>query len=418
VTPPRGNGDARARPEIACVWPGVSVGTVIGVNGIDWLIVVIASLFAVWGYMQGIIVGGLSLGGFALGAVLGARIGPLVLSHGSHSPYAPLFGLLGALLIGGLLATLLEGLGMRVRFALRIPGLRVIDGALGAVLTACIGLGIAWIVGAVTLHAVTSPALRRDIEHSVILRDLDKALPPSGAILHALSHFDPLPSLNGPSAEVPKPTKAIESAPGVRAAFPSVVRVLGTACGLGIEGTGWVAAPGLVVTNAHVVAGEADTTVQVGGNGPGLPARVIVFDPHDDVAVLYVPGLSARPLTLAAHARSGTAAAILGYPEDGPFDVEAGRIGTTQTVTTEDAYGNGPVSRSITALRGRVRPGNSGGPLVDSAGQVVATAFAQVTNPARGTGPGGFAVPNALIRAQLAKARSTRRAVSTQGCAE
>jgi S1-C subfamily serine protease len=391
---------------------------VVGVNGIDWLIVAFAAMFAVWGYMQGIIVGGLSLAGFALGAVIGARIGPLVLPQSSHSVYAPLFGLLGALLLGGLLATLLEGLGVRVRLALRFPGLRTLDGLLGAALTACIGLGIAWIVGAVTLQAVSSAALRRDLQHSVILRDLDEALPPSGPILNALSHFDPLPSLNGPSAQVRRPTKAILAAPGVRAAYQSVVRVLGTACGLGIEGSGWVAAPNLVVTNAHVVAGEGDTTVEVGGNGPALPARVILFDPTDDVAVLYVPGLQARPLAFAPSARSGTAAAVLGYPEDGPFDVEPARIGQTDTVSTENAYGNGPVLRSITALRGRVRPGNSGGPLIDASGRVLATVFAQVTNPAPGTGPGGFAVPDAIVRRELVKAESARRAVSTQGCAE
>ena len=158
--------------------------------------------------------------------------------------------------------------------------------------------------------------------------------------------------------------------------------------------------------------------MEVGGNPPGLPVRVIAFNAHDDIAILYVPGLSLRSLKLAANPRSGTAAAILGYPEDGPFDVQPGRIAQTQTVSTENAYGNGPVLRSITALRGLVRPGNSGGPLVDAAGQVVATAFAQVTNPSRGAGPGGFAVPNALIRAELAKARSVRHSVSTEGCAE
>jgi S1-C subfamily serine protease len=387
------------------------------VNWVDWLIVVIAALFAVWGYMQGIIVGGLSLAGFALGAVIGARIAPLVLSGGSHSVYAPLFGLVGAVLVGGLLASVLEGLGMRVRFALRVPGLRTIDGLLGAALTACIGLGIVWIVGAVTLSAATSPGLKRALERSVILRDLDKTLPPSGAILNALSRYDPLPSLNGPSAEVRRPTKGILSAPRVQAAIPSVVRVLGTACGLGIEGSGWVAAPGLVVTDAHVVAGESDTGVQVGGKGSPLPAQVILFDSTNDVAVLRVRGLSERPLPVAGAPSSGTSAAILGYPQDGPFDAEAGRIGITKPVLTDNAYGNGPVLRSITALRGLVRPGNSGGPLVDSRGRVVAMALAQITNPARGTGPGGFAVPTAVIRSELGKARSARGPVSTDGCA-
>lgn len=386
-------------------------------NWVDWLIVAIAALFAVWGYMHGIIVGGLSLGGFALGAVIGARAAPLVLSGGSHSIYAPLLGLVGALLVGALLASLLEGFGLRVRFALRLPGLRTIDGLLGAALTACIGLGLVWILGAVTLSAATSPKLREDLEHSAILRDLDETLPPSGAILNALSHYDPLPSLSGPSADVPPPSKGIVSAPGVRADFPSVVRVLGTACGLGIEGSGWVPAPDLVVTNAHVVAGESDTSVEVGGHGPALPAQVILFDPTNDVAVLRVQGLSEPPLSFAAAPRSGASVAILGYPEDGPFDVQPGRVGVTKPVLTDNAYGNGPVLREITALRGLVRPGNSGGPLVDSAGKVMAMAFAQITNPVPGTGPGGFAVPITVIRSELAKARSSAGPVSTEGCA-
>jgi S1-C subfamily serine protease len=387
------------------------------VNWVDWVIVAIAVLFAMWGYMQGIIVGGLALGGFVLGAVIGARIAPLVLSGGSHSVYAPIFGLAGALLVGALLASLLEGLGMRVRLALRFPGLRTIDGLLGAALTACLGLGLVWIVGAVTVATVTSAPLRKDLEHSVILRDLDKALPPSGGILEALSRVDPLPSLSGPSADVPAPSKGIVSAAGVRADFGSVVRVLGTACGLGIEGSGWVVAPGLVVTNAHVVAGENDTTIQVGGQGPPLAAEVIFFDSTNDVAVLRVRGLSERPLAFAPAAELGKAVAILGYPEDGPFNVQPGRIGITKLTLTQNAYGNGPVLRDITSLRGLVRPGNSGGPLVDSAGRVMAMAFAQITNSAPGTGPGGFAIPITVIRSELAKARSSRGPVSTQGCA-
>ncbi|MDQ6775676.1 MAG: MarP family serine protease [Actinomycetota bacterium] len=386
-------------------------------NWVDWLIVAIAALFAFWGYMQGIIVGGLSLAGFALGAVVGARVAPVVLPGGSHSSYAPLLGLVGALLVGALLASLLEGLGARVRLALPFPGLRTIDGLLGAVLTACIGLGIVWIVGAATLTTVTSPGLKQALQRSVILHDLDKTLPPSGAILNAVARFDPLPSISGPSAEVSPPVKGIVSAPGVQAAIPSVVRVLGTACGLGIEGSGWVAAPDLVVTNAHVVAGETDTGVQILGHGTPLPAQVIRYDPNNDVAVLRVRGLSERPLPVAGSPNSGTSAAILGYPNDGPFNAQPGRIGITKPVLTENAYGNGPILRDLTALRGLVRPGNSGGPMVDSHGWVVAMAFAQITNPAPGTGPGGFAVPASVIRSELGKARSVQGSVSTDGCA-
>ena len=211
------------------------------------------------------------------------------------------------------------------------------------------------------------------------------------------------------------PTRGILATRGVKAAGQSVVKVLGTACGLGIEGSGWVAAPGIVVTNAHVVAGETDTTVEVGGNPPGDDADVIDFDPHDDIAILRVPGLQQPALKLSRNTRPGTAAGILGYPLDGPFDVEPGRIGQTETVSTEDAYGNGPVTRSITALRGKVRPGNSGGPMIDRAGQVVATVFAAITGSSGGQG--GFAVPNALVAAQLAKSASLTHAVSTQPCA-
>lgn len=210
------------------------------------------------------------------------------------------------------------------------------------------------------------------------------------------------------------PNRRILASHSVRSARGSVVRVFGTACGLGIEGSGWVAAPGVVVTNAHVVAGESDTEVQVGGVGTGLPVRVIAFDPSDDIALLRVAGLRQRPLTLAGNPTSGTAAAILGYPLDGPFDAEPGRVGQTSVDSTQNAYGQGPVQRSITPLRGLVRPGNSGGPMVDARGQVVATVFAALTGTSR---QGGFAVPNAIVRQQLATAADGTNPVATGHCA-
>jgi S1-C subfamily serine protease len=385
------------------------------VTKVDWLIVAFTALLAIYGYLQGFIVGALSLAGFALGAFIGTRLGPLLLPTGSRSQYAPLFGLLGALLAGAVLASGFEGIGARARMFLRLPGLRALDGVLGAVLTASVALGIAWIVGAVVLQSAGSTVLRRDIQRSAILQGLNGLLPPSGPILHALARFDPLPSVHGPEANVPAPPGSIVSAPAVRAAGGSVVKVLGTACGLGIEGSGWTAGPGLIVTNAHVVAGELHTTVEVGGDPPDLDADVIDFDPHDDIAILRAEGLHVPVLKLAADPKAGTPAAILGYPLDGGFDAEPGRIGQTEIVSTEDAYGNGPVLRSITALRGRVRPGNSGGPMVDAAGEVVATVFAAITGPS--SGRGGFAVPNALVRKQLALAASRSQPVSTESCA-
>jgi S1-C subfamily serine protease len=384
-------------------------------TAVDWIIVAFTALLAFYGYVQGFIVGALSLLGFAAGAFIGTRLGPLLLSGGSHSQYAPLFGLLGALLAGGVLASGLEGVGLRARRVLRLPGLRTIDGLLGAVLTGAVGLGVAWIVGAVAVQSTGSPQLRSDIQRSRILRELDSILPPSGPILNALARFDPLPAVRGPEANVPPPAKGILATPGVRDAEPSVVRVLGTACGLGIEGSGWIAASNLIVTNAHVVAGESDTVVEVGGNPPQVPAEVIDFDPHDDVAVLLVrDNLGERPLQLAPHAPPGTSVGILGYPLDGPFGAEPGRVGDTQTVSTEDAYGNGPVERTITSLRGLVRPGNSGGPLVNSSGQVLATVFAAITGVAE---RGGFAIPNSIVRKQLALAEARGHPVSTGQCA-
>jgi S1-C subfamily serine protease len=192
----------------------------------------------------------------------------------------------------------------------------------------------------------------------------------------------------------------------------SVVRILGTACGVGVEGSGWIAAPGLVVTNAHVVAGESDTSVQVGGTGAHLTARAVAFEPRDDIAVLRVPALAEPALPVRADPRPGTSAAILGYPENGPYDVEPGRIGEARTVISQDAYGNGPVRRLVLPLRGRVRSGNSGGPMVDEGGGVVGTVFAATTSPGS---RGGFAVPNSVVRRALGSA-SQGRAASTGPC--
>lgn len=380
---------------------------------LDWIIVAFAALLAGFGFRRGFIVGVLSFAGFAVGAFLGTRLGPLLLPRGSASPYAPAFGLIGALLAGAILATGLEGLGFRLRRTLIVPGIGLFDGLLGAVLGAALGLGIVWIAAAVAAQTSGDRQLRADIQRSAILRELNELLPPSGPILDALSRLDPLPQLAGPSPDVAAPLPRIGRAPGVRAASRSVVRVLGTACGLAIEGSGWVARPGEVVTVAHVVAGEHDTTVEVGGHPPALPAEAIAFDPTDDIAILRVPDLGDMPsLGLVDEPGAGRAGAILGYPENGPYDVEPGRIGRTRTVLTDDAYGQGPVSRLLTPLRGRVRSGNSGGPLVDVDGGVLTTVFAGTVGGGRA---GGYGVANATVARLLAADGSAT--VDTGPCA-
>jgi S1-C subfamily serine protease len=365
------------------------------VTALDWIIVALTLTTAAAGYFQGFVVGAATLAGFAAGLFVGARLGQAVVSAGSQSPYAPLFGLAGALIGGMLFGSALEALGYGLRRRITGPSLGMVDGLAGSVL----------------LQAPQAHGLRDDIQRSTILRALNGALPPSGPILNALARFDPFPRIDGPPVDLPAPRAAIARDRDVRLAARGVVKIQGTACGLGIEGSGWVARDGLVVTNAHVVAGQEDTTVQLGGAGPSLAADAVVFDPRDDIAILRVEGLSGRVLPLVADPRSGASGAILGFPQNGPYDVRAGRLGSTRAVITQDAYGRGPVQRSIVTLRGTVRPGNSGGPMVDARGRVVATVFAA----ARSGTPGGYGVPNSVVRRDLDRVADS--SVSTGPCA-
>jgi hypothetical protein len=389
-------------PPLRCLGP---------VTPLDWIIVGFTVLMALWGYGQGLIVGALSLVGFAAGALLGSRLGPELLEEGSRSPYAPLTALMGALLVGGLLASVLELLGFHLRRRLG-ERLGLLDGVGGAALLACLGLGLAWIGGAVALQTPGATELREPIQRSAILQELNQRLPPSGPVLQALARFDPFPRIAGPDPNVRPPDSAIARDRDVARAGRSVVRVLGTACGLGVQGSGWVSGNGVVVTNAHVVAGQDDTSVQLGGEGNRLDADAVWFDPRNDLALLRVPELSGTPaLRLRSEAPEGTSAAILGFPENGPYDVRPGRLGRTATVVTQDAYGRGPVQRSITSLRGRVRSGNSGGPVVDGAGRVVTTVFAASVSDG---GRSGFGVPDSIVRGALGQAEGL---VDTGPCA-
>jgi S1-C subfamily serine protease len=366
---------------------------------LDWGIVAFAAAMGIWGYRQGLIVGALTLAGFLGGAFAGSRLGPLLLSDGSESPYAPLFAALGALLVGAVVAVTLESiaLGLRERLV-RGRALHALDGVGGAALIVAVALGLAWVFGAAALHTPGTAELRADVQRSLILRNLNDLLPPSGPVLNALSRVDPAPSFAGPTVPGAKPDAAIVEDPDVCAASSSVVRVLGTACGLGVEGSGWVAAPDLVVTNAHVVAGQDDTTVTTEA-GASLQATPVHYDPANDLAILRIDAPVAA-LEIAPDPRRGTNGALLGYPENGPYSATAARLGDIRTVLSEDSYGRGPFPRQIAFLRGTIRSGNSGGPVVDSRGRVVATVFAATTSaPA-----GGYAIPDEIVREALADA--------------
>jgi S1-C subfamily serine protease len=358
------------------------------VTVLDWAIVAFTLALGLWGYRQGLIVGALTLAGFGVGAFLGSRLGPVFLSRGSDSPYAPLCGAIGALLVGAAVAVMLEGLALALRRrVVRRRVLHLADGAGGAVLIGAVALGLAWIFGAVALQAPGTTQLRADVQNSVILGELNHVLPPSGGVLNALDRVDPAPAISGPATPTERPSPDIAANKNVIAAGGSVVRVLSTACGLGIEGSGWVVQPNLIVTNAHVVAGADDTTITT-QSGVELDATAVYYQPEDDLALLRVDG-KLPTLPISSERTVGEAAAVLGYPENGPYTVTPARIGETRQTVSENSYGRGPIERTITALGGDVRSGNSGGPLLDPKGRVVGIVFAATTS-----GPtGGFAIP-------------------------
>jgi S1-C subfamily serine protease len=351
------------------------------------------------GYARGLVGSALPLAGFVGGAALGARIGPGLLDQGAESRYAPLVAVLTGVLLGAFAAVALDGLAQALRQRIGTGVVARLDGIGGAALLAALGLLIAWGFGAVALH--TSGRQARDLRHAVqesaILAALNDALPPSGPLLHVLRRVDPAAPVRGPDARVAAPGVAIAEDPEVERAAQSTVRVVGTACGLGVAGSGWVAGPGLVVTNAHVVAGEDDTTVTTGG-GTELDADVVHYDTRNDLAILGVDGLSIDPLALASATPNGRDAAVIGYPENGPLQIEPARLGRTGEVASQDSYGRGPVVRSMTPFRGEVRPGNSGGPVVDDTGSVLTTVFAASQGSNR---PEGLGVPNAIVARAL-----------------
>jgi uncharacterized membrane protein required for colicin V production len=374
---------------------------------VDWVALGVVVFAALAGWRRGLVLSALSLAGLAAGAYAGSRVAPHLLHGGASSQWAPAASLVGAIAGAAMLQTVAGIAGSAVRGGLRLTPFRLIDSTGGLLLGAVTGLALVWVAAATALLAPGQTQIRGYVLESRIVRDLNSLVPPR-TLLHILARIDPFPSIAGPAAPARKPSPSVLRDPVVRSAATRVVKVLGTACGVGVEGTGWFARSDLVVTAAHVVAGERDTIVQI----PGLPgnrrAQVVAFDVRNDIAVLRIPGVRIRPLPIAAP-RDGAAVAILGYPEDGPLRVTPGRVGRTSVVRTQNALGQGPVARTITAVAGRVQHGDSGGPAVDSSGAVQSTIFA-----ARIGAPSGFGVPGAIVGRALAAARGP---VSTGTCA-
>jgi S1-C subfamily serine protease len=375
------------------------------VTVVDWVALGLVLLAALGGAVQGFVWSGLSLAGLLAGAFLGGRLVPVLLANGTRSQYAPVVALIGAVAFAVAFEVAGSTIGSLIRNRERARSVRVADSAGGVVAGALIGFAVVWVLGAMALQLPGQADLRRAVQRSYVLQRLNGIVPPR-SLLNALARIDPFPSFAGPPVPTEPPDPSVLRKPGVRAAAPSVVRVLGTACGLGVEGTGWVVADGLVVTAAHVVAGEEDTEV-VPSSGGATRADTVVFDPHNDVAVLRVDNLDAPPLRL-KDPHPGAAIAIVGYPLNGPLEASAGRIGGTETVLAQDAYGEGPARRVVTSLGGSIQHGNSGGPAVDASGAVQSTVFA-----ARAAGSGGYGVPASVVRRDVAAAGGP---VSTGPC--
>ena len=340
----------------------------------DWIIVGFAAAMGVLGYRRGFIVGVFSLAGFVLGAFLGTRLAPLLLNGGSSSPYAPLFGLLGALFLGFAAAIGLEGVGRTLRTALPVPGLGIVDGALGFLLSVTLALGVAWIVGAVLLQTPGANALRRDVQRSQILRGLNDILPPSSTILNALARFDPLGAIAGPPADVSPPNPR---SPTTRTSQGRRRRGAGHRRRVRAGRRGhW-----LDRRARHRGHQRPRRRRRARHHGP-TPGPAPSSTRRRSRSIATTTSRSCAS-TISAARRCGscrapavrTPAALLGFPRDGPYDVRAVRLGGQQEVLTDDAYGRGRCAARSSAAR--QRPARELRRLiVDTTGHVVATVFA------------------------------------------
>jgi S1-C subfamily serine protease len=377
------------------------------VNWVDPLVLLWVALSAVVGYGRGLVAQALSLVGLAIGGFVGSRVAPLFLPDGKSSPWVPLASLVGAV-VGAVLFQLGANLlGQAIRATLARGPLRLADAAGGVVLGAAVGLAVAWLA-AVAAMQVDRTGARQSVRDSAILSSLVEAVPPS-SVLQALARFDPLPVVGArPDLGLPPPDPSVTRTATTARAAASVVKVLGFACGIGVQGSGWVVRRGLVATNAHVVAGQ-ETPRVAAPNGRVVEAIPVYYNAKTDVALLSTRGLGVPALRIAGEAPSGDPVVLLGYPNDGPLTGTAVTAGHPRKVLAPDIYTSRLRLRTVVPLRGRVEHGESGGPVIDREGNVVAMVFAAARQ-----GQGGFGVPTEAVEAGL---DSELTPVSTGPCA-
>lgn len=389
-------------------------------NALDWVLVAVVLAYALSGYWQGFVTGAFATVGLLLGGFFGIWLAPRALGDADPSVWVSLGALFIVILCATLGQALFQYVGARLRARITWQPVRAVDAVGGAMLSAVAVLLVAWALG-VAISGSRLGSLTPMVRDSLVLAKVDQTLPDQAD--QALRAFDDVvgttffPRYLEPFAR----EQIVEVGPGPRrllhdrdvlAAGDSVVKVRGAnTCGSGVEGSGFVYAAGRVMTNAHVVAGVRDPEVIIGDDT--LAARVVLYDPRLDVAVLAFddPGATALPFDFSVGA--GDPVAILGFPEDGPFDVQTARVRAEQRLRSPNIYGSGSVIRDVYSLRGSVRPGNSGGPIVDPSGEVAGMVFAaSVTDPHT-----GYALTADQLKQSAAAGVTNSNAVSTGACA-
>ena len=391
-------------------------------NWLDLFLLLSAASFGVSGYRQGFVVGVLSFTGFIAGGVLGLTLAPPLVESLDPGVGQTLLAI-AAVLLGATLGQLLAAyVGGMVRDRITWSPAVVVDATLGALVSILAMLLVTWFLAS-ALRPGPSPALSRQISDSAVVTGVDRVMPDQASTLFSsfrrVLDDNGLPTVfGGLSAErirpVDPPDPQIADSPEIRAARRSVVKVTGTAreCDRRLDGSGFVYAPRHVMTNAHVVAGVRNPRVQVGGVGPRYESRVLVYDPRRDLAVLHVPDLTAPPLDLQGGAGRGDQAVVAGFPEGGPYQLEAARIRDTIDARGPDIYHRDQVTREVYSLLADVEPGNSGGPLLALDGTVAGVVFAKsLDDPST-----GYALTVDEVTPVARQGRATDRTASTGAC--